>query len=169
MQGAEAVKRRAADSAARHGGQWFAEEFIEGREFNIAVVDGKVMPMAEMVFENWPKDQPRIVGWRAKWHEESAESDNTVRYFGVEKDDPVLAAKLRHICETCWTLFGLKGYARVDFRGDRQGRALRAGDQHQSRHFARRGASAAAAQAGMNYERVHHAFWWTSRAPAHDC
>ena len=53
--GKEKVKIRAADCYLKHGGRWFAEEFIDGREFNIAVLQGPdgpaVLPMAEMVFE----------------------------------------------------------------------------------------------------------------------
>ena len=38
----------------------------------------------------------------------------------------------------CWRLFGLRGYARVDFRVDRAGPAVDPGDQHQPLPFARR-------------------------------
>ena len=49
------VLPRAAECAARFGGDWFAERYIDGREFNIAVLDGRVLPMAEMRFEHWPE------------------------------------------------------------------------------------------------------------------
>jgi D-alanine-D-alanine ligase len=153
VKGGEAVKQRAADCAARHGGSWFAEEYIEGREFNIAVVNGRVMPMAEMVFQDWPSDQPRIVGWKAKWHEDSLESDNTVRYFGVEKDDPVLAAKLKDICEKCWTLFDLAGYARVDLRVTDKGEPFVLEINTNPGISPDAGMPAAAAQIGMDYDQ----------------
>ena len=50
--------------------------------------------MAEMRFEHWPEGKPRIVGYDAKWDEDSAGWRGTVRAFGVEQNEPVLAAKL---------------------------------------------------------------------------
>ena len=63
--------------------------------FNIAVLDGRVLPMAEMRFEHWPEGKPRIVGYDAKWQEDSAGWNGTVRHFGVEREEPALAAALK--------------------------------------------------------------------------
>lgn len=157
VRGAEAVKKRAEQSRLRFGGDWFAEEFIDGREFNIAVLQGTdgpfVMPMAEMVFENWRDDQPRIVGWRAKWHEESHESDQTVRHFGVETKDPVLAAKLKAACEGCWNAFDLTGYCRVDFRVTSEGEPVVLEINTNPGISPDAGLPAAALEAGMNYDQ----------------
>jgi D-alanine-D-alanine ligase len=110
------VLPRAAHCVARFGGAWFAERYVEGREFNIAVLDGQVLPMAEMRFEQWPNGKPRIVGYDAKWEEDSSGWRGTVRAFGVERDEPELAVKLKSACEQVWKLFALSGFARVDFR-----------------------------------------------------
>src|SRR6185437_7034580 len=110
------VLPRAAACAAQFGGSWFAERYVEGREFNIAVLDGAVLPMAEMRFEQWPHGKPRIVGYDAKWEEDSTGWNGTVRAFGVERDEPVLAEALKTACEKVWDLFDLTGFARVDFR-----------------------------------------------------
>ena len=110
------VLPRAADCLSRFGGSWFAERYVEGREFNIAVLDGQVLPMAEMRFEQWPKGKPRIVGYDAKWEEDSSGWRGTVRAFGVESSEPELASKLKSACERVWKLFALSGFARVDFR-----------------------------------------------------
>ena len=111
---------RAEDCAARFGGQWFAEEYVEGREFNIALLGGadslRILPMAEMTFADWPEAKPRIVGYDAKWDEESSGYRHTVRRFGVEKTEPGIAAKLKNACEKVWNLFHLTGFVRVDFR-----------------------------------------------------
>src|SRR5258705_1571679 len=52
--GREAVAARAQASAARHGGTCFAERYIDGREFNVAIIerDGEahILPIREMVF-----------------------------------------------------------------------------------------------------------------------
>ncbi|MEE4257884.1 MAG: ATP-grasp domain-containing protein [Bacteroidales bacterium] len=106
--------------------RYFFEEYIEGREFNISILGGKkgpeVLPIAEIVFRDYPEGKPLIVGYEAKWHEDSFEYSNTVRSFGLEKEDPGLARALEKICRQCWALFGLTGYSRVDFRVDGQGR-----------------------------------------------
>ncbi|HEY4275037.1 MAG TPA: hypothetical protein VGM68_06100 [Rhizomicrobium sp.] len=114
------VLARAAACAAKFGGAWFAERYVEGREFNIAILgsrdDWRILPMAEMRFEQWPAGKPRIVGYDAKWEEDSSGWRGTVRAFGVERDEPELAARLKAACDRVWTRFGLAGFVRVDFR-----------------------------------------------------
>ena len=65
------VRARAEESTRRFGGHWFAESYVDGREFNIGVLQEKdgprIFPIAEMTFEEWPPDKPRIVGYTAKW------------------------------------------------------------------------------------------------------
>ena len=114
------------DFLEKHGNMpYFFEEFIEGREFNISVLGGNdgphVLPMAEIVFENYPEGKPKIVGYEAKWDEGSFEYKHTLRNFGVEESNPELAKKMEQICIDSWNLFGLKGYVRVDFRVDEKG------------------------------------------------
>jgi D-alanine-D-alanine ligase len=154
-----AVRARAQASAKRHGGRWFAERYVEGREFNIAVMqqDGagpRVLPMAEMVFADWPKDKPRIVGWDAKWEDGSAGWNHTVRKFGVERDEPALAASLTALTKAAWSLFSLTGYARVDFRVDAQGRPLILELNPNPCIAPDAGFAAAAAEAGMDYAEL---------------
>jgi D-alanine-D-alanine ligase len=100
---------------------WFIEEYIDGREFNISVLAGnngpEVMPMAEIVFIDY-NDRPRIMDFKAKWEMDSFEYENTVRKFPGESLSPNLAKNLRETALSCWHLFGLKGYARVDVRTD---------------------------------------------------
>ena len=101
---------------------WFIEDFIDGREFNMSVLAGsngpEVMPPAEIVFENFDENTPKIVDFKAKWDMESFEYTNTVRTFHGDKLDKQLAMKLKETAVACWNLFGLKGYARVDARTD---------------------------------------------------
>mgnify|MGYP001598467893 FL=1 len=125
LSGRDAIAARAEFCAGAYGGQWFAEAYIEGREFNVAVLeeDGapRVLPMAEMRFEAWPEHKPKIVGYTAKWDEQSLDSTNTVRDFAWAAREPDLAAQLRDLSVRAWHLFGLRGYARVDFRVDANG------------------------------------------------
>jgi D-alanine-D-alanine ligase len=101
---------------------WFIEDFIDGREFNISILAGKngpeVLPPAEIVFENYVADRPRIIDFKAKWEMDSFEYINTVRQFPGEGLNDHLLSNLRCSALSCWNLFGLKGYARVDVRTD---------------------------------------------------
>jgi D-alanine-D-alanine ligase len=119
------VPMRAAVCAERFGGRWFAESFVEGREFNVGLIGEKgaprVLPMAEMTFEDWPEARPKIVGYAAKWHEASHEAANTVRRFGVEANEPELARALAETAKELWRLFDLAGFVRVDYRVDAAG------------------------------------------------
>jgi D-alanine-D-alanine ligase len=110
----------------RHGGEWFAEQFIDGREFNLSLLSGpdgmELLPPAEMTFRGYPPGKPRIVDYAAKWHADSFEFNNTVRRFDFPPEDGPLLARLAEAAQSCCRVFGLSGYARVDCRVDASGR-----------------------------------------------
>jgi D-alanine-D-alanine ligase len=124
--GKKAVVTRAQECAARYGGRWFAERYVHGREFNISVIerDGVpvVLPIGEILFEPWEGGKPRIVGYAAKWHEDTSEYRDTRRTYGWRGRELGLKETLEQVTRDCWTLFGLTGYARVDFRVNSRGR-----------------------------------------------
>jgi D-alanine-D-alanine ligase len=127
MRGAEAAKAIVARDA-KWGTDHFAESFVEGREFNVALLDGpsgvEVLPIAEIAFERFGEPAPRIVGYDAKWAPGSEAYIGTPRRFGLEREAPELAARLKQLALSCWSLFQLAGYARVDFRVDQTGVAF---------------------------------------------
>ena len=114
------------DRAASLGGACFAEAFIEGREFNLSLLDSpdgpQVLPPAEIAFEGYHSNQARIVDYKAKWDDTSYEFHHTPRRFEFGPEDQGLLEQLRALCLECWNLLGLRGYARVDFRVDRHDR-----------------------------------------------
>lgn len=116
------IARRAGDL----GGTAFAEAFIEGREFNLALLQTpdcvRVLPIAEMCFADYPVGKPQLVGYKAKWDESSFEYSHTVRRFEFPSDDTPLLAQLSRLALATWQCLGLRGYARVDFRVDDRGR-----------------------------------------------
>jgi D-alanine-D-alanine ligase len=120
------ARARAERCGERYGGRWFAEAFLDGREFNVAMYehDGEVvvLPIGEMVFEEWNEDKPRIVGYSAKWHEETHEYNGTPRVFGWGAQEPELYRTLEQLSRSCWEVFGCRGYTRVDFRLDTDNR-----------------------------------------------
>jgi D-alanine-D-alanine ligase len=120
------IQRRLRDRVKLTGRPAYAEEFVEGREFNMAMLAGpggvEVLPAAEIDFSTFPAEKPRIVGYRAKWEADSFEYNNTPRIFKFSETDQSLLEQLNAIVRKCWALFMLHGWARVDFRVDQSGR-----------------------------------------------
>lgn len=120
-----ALRAALAQQAAGHRGRWFAERYIDGREFNLSVLAGpdgpEVLAPAEIDFSAFPPGKPRIVGQRAKWDEDSFEYGNTPRRFEYPQSDRPLLERLTSLARDCWHAFGLGGYARVDYRVDPTG------------------------------------------------
>ncbi len=94
------------------------EEYIEGREFNVAVMDGEepqALPVSEIDFSAMPPGLPKIVSYEAKWFE-----DNEL-YL---KTPPVCPARIDHGLRTrlqdcavqAFRVMGCRDYVRVDFR-----------------------------------------------------
>jgi D-alanine-D-alanine ligase len=115
--GSAAQLQARAEDFHRQFGPFLAEEFIDGREFNVSVVGNaelRVMPIAEIDFSGFPRELFNIVGYRAKWDEDSLEYRESKRIF------PVLEASLQERLEStakrCYRLFGLRDYGRVDVR-----------------------------------------------------
>jgi D-alanine-D-alanine ligase len=108
------------------GGSCYAEVYIDGREFNVALISdkagAKVLPIAEMLFKDYSPDKLKIVDYKAKWDADSFEYNNTIRKFDFQDDDFQLISSLREISLQCWNIFSLRGYARVDFRVDNNGK-----------------------------------------------
>lgn len=113
--------------AAEYGGRWFAEAFIDGREFNLAAIDDGtggciVLPAAEQVFDpRWPKGRPRIVDWASKWDPTDPIYPYARRSFDLRHGDGPLVARMEALVRRVWEVCGLAGYARVDLRVDQSG------------------------------------------------
>lgn len=108
------------------GVEMFAERFVEGREFNLSVIadasgHGQVLAPAEIDFTGYPADRPKIIGYDAKWTEASIDFNATPRTFSFEECDQSLLQNLTMLSETIWRAFALGGYARIDYRVDRDG------------------------------------------------
>ncbi len=102
------------------GSEWFAEQYIEGREFSVSVVGSlhspEVLPPAEMIFSGDWGTRPRILDYDAKWDEESFAYSHTQRTFDIS--DGRLRSMLSEMALACWNAFKLSGYARIDMRVD---------------------------------------------------
>lgn len=151
---------RAADEIAarrdRHGIRFFAERFVEGREFNVALMAARegvrLLPIQEIVFHDCADGRPRIVDFAAKWDPGSENYHRTVRRYGIEQREPVLAGRLAEISLAAWSALSLSGYVRVDFRVDGKGRPYVLEVNVNPAITPDAGLAAAAAQAGLGYD-----------------
>jgi D-alanine-D-alanine ligase len=155
MRGADAAQA-IVERNLRWKTEHFAESFIEGREFNLALLEGPggvvVLPIAEIVFESFAARTPKIVGYDAKWTPASEAYIGTPRRFGLGQDEPDLAATFKEQALACWALFGLSGYARVDFRVDAQGQPSILEVNVNPCLSPDAGYAAAAAEAGLSFD-----------------
>jgi D-alanine-D-alanine ligase len=109
------------------GKDFFAEKYIDGREINISMLGENgtplVLPPREIKFIGYKeRNFDEILDYRSKWEEDSFEYKNTISSNIFEDSDRLLLNELEEISIRCWDEFGLKGYARVDFRIDREGK-----------------------------------------------
>jgi D-alanine-D-alanine ligase len=139
-------------------GEWFVESYIDGREFNIALLGDaqqpRLLPLAEMLFVNFPPDRPKVLDYGAKWEPESFVYKNTVRSYDFTPTDASLLANLEQIGRNVWQLFGMRGYGRVDLRIDDAGRPWVIDINTNPGIAPDAGFIAAAERAGMRYEDV---------------
>lgn len=91
------------------------EEYIDGREINVAILGGKIMPISEIMFDGLPKNLPRIITYEAKW------SPNSVYYKHTTPKCPArlessLRKKIEKLAIDSYNALECRDYARVDIR-----------------------------------------------------
>jgi len=147
-----------AEREQRYGGRFFAEAFVTGREFNVAVLGSpsgpRVLPIPEICFDDLPPGRPHIVDWEAKWDTDAPAYYQTERRFGLERREPRLAKKLAGLALDCWRGFDMNGYARVDFRVDGRGRPTILEINANPCLAPDAGFAASAAEAGLSFDEL---------------
>ncbi len=95
-----------------------AEEYVDGREVNAALIIGpggvEVFPISEIVFDLL-EGTPKILGFEAKWIEESPFYQRTVPLCPAPLS-PELSHRIGDLARRSCAALGVEGYARVDFR-----------------------------------------------------
>jgi len=96
------------------------EEYIDGRELNVAVLGNKVLPISEIQFEGLPEGFPKIVTYDGKWIAESI-------YYEYTKPccpailNKEMKKKIEEIALSAFNAMNCRDYARVDIRLDSDG------------------------------------------------
>ena len=96
------------------------EEFIDGREFNQALLLGRPLPPGEVLFADELAPHERVVGWKAKWAAGSREDRATVNRTPADVDDAT-RERIAAICTAAERTLGIGGYCRFDLRQSRSG------------------------------------------------
>lgn len=94
------------------------EQFVDGREFNVAMLGHptpRVLPLSEIDFTALPDGAPRIVSYDAKWTSGSAEDLGTVPVLHPQLPSAV-AARVRRAAADAFRAVGVRDYGRVDVR-----------------------------------------------------
>ncbi len=95
-----------------------AEEYIDGREFNVAMLGHptpRVLPLSEIDFSGLPDGVPRIVSYDAKWTSGSVDDLGTVPVMHPSLPN-TLAARVRRVAADAFRAVGVRDYGRVDVR-----------------------------------------------------
>ncbi len=90
-----------------YGGKALVERFIPGREFTVGVLDGRALPVIEIVVSD---------GW---YDFDSKYRSGDTRY--CFPDEPVLCRRCQRISERVFAIIGARGVSRVDFRVSPEG------------------------------------------------
>lgn len=109
-------------SENKNSRNFFAEQYVEGREINVTLLAGprgpEALPPTEIQFVGFGPERLKIVGYQAKWVPSSYEFQNTISCIDFPPEDQPIIEKMVKISLAAWEIFGLRGYARVDFRLD---------------------------------------------------
>lgn len=115
----KALRERAAYVIETYRQPALVEEFVEGREFNVSLIDDSegttALPIAEIDYSQFPSDAPRLVTFAAKWDPSSAEYQGSTP---IAADDlpTTVARSVRHVALAAYRAIGLAGYGRIDLR-----------------------------------------------------
>jgi D-alanine-D-alanine ligase len=120
-----ALTRQLRKICALFGGRALVEEFIDGREFNTTVMGtpasgGLTIPAISEIVYTLPPDKPRVLTFDAKWEEDSLYFVNTktVCPAPITQEEE---KEISRIAKDAFRLTGCRGYARADFRQDKNG------------------------------------------------
>ncbi len=120
------LRRQLSRVLDRYGAPALVEEFLDGREFNVAVIqdpEARALPVSEIDFRLLPKGLPRIVDFPAKWDESHPSYRQTPAVCPARISRTMAGTRARLALEAFGEL-GLSGYGRVDFRTDARGRPV---------------------------------------------
>ncbi len=91
------------------------EEYIEGRELNVAILNNNVLPISEIKFTGLPKGFPKIVTYDSKWIANSIYYENTKPHCPAKLSQKI-KNKIEKTALLAFEALNCRDYARVDIR-----------------------------------------------------
>jgi len=98
-----------------------AEEYIDGRELNVAILGTTILPISEIDFTGLPENLPKIVTYDSKWIAESTYYEHTKPKCPADLDKKI-KKKITTIAHEAFNALSCRDYARVDVRLDKSGK-----------------------------------------------
>ncbi|MBI1848788.1 MAG: ATP-grasp domain-containing protein [Planctomycetes bacterium] len=118
-----ALEERVRSVCDRFGGRALVEEYVDGRELNVAILETgeerRVLPIAEIDFTAYRDGWPKILSYDAKWSITSEAFRKSVPVCPAPLS-PDVAERVREVSLCAYETMGCTGYTRVDLRLDRQ-------------------------------------------------
>ncbi len=96
------------------------EEYIDGRELNVAVLNNTPLPISEIKFSGLPDGLPKIVTYDGKWMENTVYYNNTIPQCPA-KLNKKLKQKVEETALSAYAAMNCRDYARVDIRVSKDG------------------------------------------------
>ena len=119
VSGERALRARAKYVIETYAQPALVEQFVEGREFNVSMLEElsgpRVLPLAEIDFTTFPKGQPKLLSYAAKWREGSPEHEGTPS-IPARKLERKVERSIRDAAIGAWRALSMRGYGRVDLR-----------------------------------------------------
>jgi D-alanine-D-alanine ligase len=112
------LRRRVAWVVQTYHQPAIVEEYIEGRELNVAVVGDQIpfaLPISEITFDI-PEHLPKICTYNAKWVAGSEDYQWTAGAQCPALLDEALTRQIQSLAVSAFQVMGCRDYGRVDFR-----------------------------------------------------
>ena len=100
------------------------EEFIDGREFTVAVIGNddsvSILPIVEIQLDKLPPGANRMYSYEAKWVWDT--SDKPLDIFECPAQlSPELKKKIENLCKKAFNVLRCRDWCRIDVRLDKKG------------------------------------------------
>ena len=118
----EELDRKTKQIKDEMGVEVLSEEYIEGREFTVAVIgnkDPQVLPIIEQKFDFLPPGMNKIASYELKWLYEDKLKDIHEAYDCPAKIDEKIKNEIERVSKEIYTLLDVRDCARIDYRLDK--------------------------------------------------
>lgn len=120
----EEIKNEVNRIVNEYGQEALIEEFLEGREFTVAILgnngSAEALPVVEINFNEFPEGTVPIYSYEAKWILDTKENPLDV-FTCPAKIDNTLEQKIKNIAIDTFKILKCKDWSRIDVRLDKNG------------------------------------------------